>query len=237
MATQCWNHAQENVGSDVNYELTHCMIRLVKRRGSRIRNDLLKYVRAEVQSAFSFRKNTKYMKRNAKRAQDLIANKSFHYKKPKHQEGYCENPVISSILTAIWFKDAKSAGVIYEKHFDPISINLLTFILTLVHFGISEWTTGQFKSKVFSETDIASTFEAFYTDLKRWHNLNPTVTTNRRKKLFTRARKLLGAVSPDEPAPMLVGEVEEKARQELEAHTGETDSEPEAGLSTDSDDE
>ncbi|KAG6858975.1 hypothetical protein C0991_001566, partial [Blastosporella zonata] len=126
--------------------------------------------------------------------------------KPEAQEGYCENPVISSILTAIWFKDAKSAGVIYEKHFDPISINLLTFIFTLVslhfltfvsanrlhiwqvHFCISEWTTGQFKSKILSETNVATTFEAFYTDLKRWHNLNPTVTTNRRKKLFTRAR-------------------------------------------------
>ncbi|KAG6852036.1 hypothetical protein C0991_003717, partial [Blastosporella zonata] len=39
MATQCWNHAQDE--ADVNYELTHRMIRLVKRRGSRIRGDLL----------------------------------------------------------------------------------------------------------------------------------------------------------------------------------------------------
>ncbi|KAG6884214.1 hypothetical protein C0992_006738, partial [Termitomyces sp. T32_za158] len=248
-AATCWRNAQDvrnqKVGEEntTSYEFTDRMLRLVsllpnhdnnagllievkvKRRGSRIRGGLLNPARAEVKGIFGFRQDkAQFISKNAALAKKLHDHKSFHYKDTDLEEGFCQNPVILSVLVATLFKDEDSLGVTFHALFNPVSIDTLALIFTVIDFCISEWTTGKLLKNTFSEKDFGSAYTAFRADLVNWHNLNPEVTTNRRQKLFKRAVRCSGAIIAG-PKPRLVGEAEERARKELEGHTGETDSE------------
>ncbi|KAG6807732.1 hypothetical protein H0H92_006578 [Tricholoma furcatifolium] len=230
MATQCWNNSQTNRNSKVgdenatSFELTDRMLCLIKHRGTRIRSELLDDVRAEVQTIFGFRKDRpSYARKNATIVTKLTHDKSFPYKvDPETRSGYCQNEIILSVLTATIFKDTKAVGAKYHELFNPMPVNTLALIFTM------EWKTGKIQQGVFSEKDFGSLFTAFHEDLVNWCSLNPEVTKNRRKKLFARAIKSSGVVMKD-VVPTLVGDMVERARQELEGHTGETDSEVDDG--------
>ncbi|KAF8157856.1 hypothetical protein B0H34DRAFT_432557 [Crassisporium funariophilum] len=231
-AGTCWVNAQNDAsgdddGSTPRYEFTDRMLRLMQRRGSRVRGDLLDPVREQIMSGYGFREGGKArdVQKNARTVSSLLIGRSFHYKDPKAQTGYCENPVISNILAATWFKDLTSAGIIFKKYFDPISIDTLALVLTLINHCLKEWKTGKRVRTAFSEKDKRDTYIAIRVDLDDWQNLNMAVTTNRRKKLFKRACTSAGVVDVEAVQPQLVREAKERARQELEGHTGETDSE------------
>ncbi|KAG6823280.1 hypothetical protein H0H92_010738, partial [Tricholoma furcatifolium] len=191
----------------------------IKRHGSRIRGDMLGVVRNEVQMFFGFcRDRALYVKKNADTATALHKNKSFHYRKPASQEGFYENSIILSVLTATAFKDSGAPGVIFEEIFNPISLHTFK-----VDFCISEWLTGKFDQGVLCEKLVKNQYNVFLADLTEWHHMNPEVTTNRRAKLYCRALKASGAEALKGPTPTLVGDNRERARKELEGHTGETD--------------
>ncbi|KAG6916632.1 hypothetical protein DXG01_006052 [Tephrocybe rancida] len=202
------------------------MLRILKPRGSRICGDFLGAARSEVQIVFRFqREKASHIKKNADIATALYNNKSFHFKNTSTQEGFYENPIILSVLTAILFKDRNSLGVINEEIFNPISLHTLALVLMLVEFCIFEWTTGKFEQGVFSEKQYKASYEVYFADLKSWHFINPGVTTNRRKKLYQHAFLASSAEGVATPMPTLVGETRERAHKELEGRTGETDSE------------
>jgi len=46
--------------------------------------------------------------------------------------GFGEHPIIINILQDMLFEDARSYGVRYSRYFDPISVNLLVLIFTMV---------------------------------------------------------------------------------------------------------
>ncbi|KAG5633831.1 hypothetical protein H0H81_004982 [Sphagnurus paluster] len=138
---------------------------------------------------------------------------------PKTKTGYAGNAIFGNILSQTWFKDASLPGIIYKQYFNPISLETLALMFSLVDFGIKEWDTGRYVPKAFKEQDIIHNHKAFCADLQEWHSLSIPVTTNKRKKMFDHACKTAGAARPQ-----LTGEAKERALQELKGHTGETDS-------------
>ncbi|KAG6894037.1 hypothetical protein C0992_007729 [Termitomyces sp. T32_za158] len=164
----------------------------------------------DAQSAFKFQIASKYIKKNIKISAVLSKNRSFHYK----------------------FKNASDIGALFPQYFNPISLHSLALVLTAIDFCITEWSSGTFKKGAFTEKLYSETYKVFFEDLKKWHNLNPNVTTKQREKLFKRALKASGAVTTG-PQPMLVGDMEERVHQELEGHTGDTDSEVDPGSGDD----
>lgn len=46
--------------------------------------------------------------------------------------GFCQGKIISEVLNAIWFEGKRSQGVIFDNLFNPISLEVLAFILTMV---------------------------------------------------------------------------------------------------------
>ncbi|KAF8159954.1 hypothetical protein B0H34DRAFT_705535 [Crassisporium funariophilum] len=242
-AQTCWVNAQNDADKDEEksaprYDFTDRMLRLVKARGSRIRGDLLEPVRAQVMACYGFREGGKArdVRNNAKKAASLVEANSFHYKDPKTQTGYCQSPIIDCVLATTWFKDLTSPGIVFKHYFDPISLDTLALMFTLVRSCIDEWSTGKHIPTAFSEKAVLDNHKVFRADLDEWHTLNVAVTTNKRKKMFNRACKNAGVVDVNAAKPQLTGEAKERARKELEGHTGETDSEDEGEDGEDEDD-
>jgi hypothetical protein len=46
--------------------------------------------------------------------------------------GFGEHPVVIDILRDAVFEDSKSYGVKYSRYFNPISVNLLVLVFTMV---------------------------------------------------------------------------------------------------------
>ncbi|KAG6806082.1 hypothetical protein H0H92_008594, partial [Tricholoma furcatifolium] len=109
--------------------------------------------------------------------------------------------------------------------FKPITIETLSFLFTLIHHCIKEWSSGKRIKVRFTETVNAKHYKVFYADLLKWQNLNETATRIKRVKMYERACRKGGLGTFDDPVPQLRGEAEERARMELEAYTGDTESE------------
>ncbi|KAG6818317.1 hypothetical protein H0H93_006021 [Arthromyces matolae] len=236
----CWDDVQlregrkSDDGTILKYELTERMVRLIKSRHSRARGIFLDDARKEVKSQYGFvdGSNARLMSQNLKILESLVTHDYFffHYKDPKTQTGYCDNPIIVNILAQVCFEDQTSFGVLYPKEFNPIPIETLAFILMVVHHCIKEWTLGKRNRVDFTTSDNTKHYKVFYADLLAWQKLNKTATTLKRAKMYRRALAKGGAAVLDAPKPQLKGEAEERARKELEAYTGETDSEEDKGV-------
>ncbi|GLB45954.1 hypothetical protein LshimejAT787_4300010 [Lyophyllum shimeji] len=197
-------------------------------RGSRIRDDILNQVQSQIASSFGFDSigSAACVKaRNEKKAASLLDETCFHYKNPIAKEGVAQNLLITNTLHNTCFKDKSAVGVLYKSYFNPISLNTLALIMTLIQFCIQEWSTGVKVKGAFTEKSFQTDYDSHLTELKKWKAFSVEVTTNIRKKMSGWLLKLVGV----DPNPVrrryLVGEDEERARKELEGHTGLTDSE------------
>ena len=51
----------------------------------------------------------------------------------KDQEGYAQNKIFGILIQEAWFgNSSKSKGIVFEKYFNPISLETLALLLTMV---------------------------------------------------------------------------------------------------------
>ncbi|KAG5649910.1 hypothetical protein H0H81_001523 [Sphagnurus paluster] len=213
-AESCWANVQIVPNDELDegqcYEFTPQILGVIQRHSSTMQSRLIEPTHTQVVVCFGFR-------------QDL--NKTFHYKDPKTKTGYCKNLIIFNLISKTWFKDTEAQGVVFKQLFNPIPLETIALIWTLIDHCISKWHSGVFVQANFKEDNVSNFYKVSLADLRKWTTLNPTVMTNKRKKLFDRAFKKSGGITSGEPQIQLKGDAEERARRELEGHTGETDSE------------
>ncbi|KAF8800509.1 hypothetical protein BYT27DRAFT_7227440 [Phlegmacium glaucopus] len=204
--------------ADEFYELSDRMCNLVKKRGSRICGHVLAIVRPQIIAIYSFnRKVTPQAKtRNRTLCETLLENRAFHYK----------NKIISEIIYLAWFEDKTSQGPLLPHYFNPIPIETLAFILTVIDFCLQEWSTGTFIQAKFFKKDVLASHKAYRLEVEAWSALNPSVIENIRKKLFNRALRSAGVVNATLTIPSCLQEtIKDRVQMELDGRTRETDSE------------
>ena len=53
----------------------------------------------------------------------------------KDREGYAQNKIFGIVIQEAWFSNSsKSKGIVFEKYFNPISLETLALIFTMVCF-------------------------------------------------------------------------------------------------------
>ncbi|KAF8805888.1 hypothetical protein BYT27DRAFT_7257811, partial [Phlegmacium glaucopus] len=228
---RCWKQALKD--ADEWIEISDRMITLVKKRGSRIRGHIVSCVRPQIIATYGFiRKATpQAMARNRVLYEKLILKGAFHYKDPDTMSGFAQNKIISEILYLAWFEDKRSQGPVLSEYFNPITLETLSLIFTMIDFCLREWSTGAFLQATFFEKDVIHAHKIYRVEVKTWSSINFAVTLNIRKKLFSRALRNAGVV--DEDATIisgLVGEAKDRVQTELDGRTGDTDSELSDGL-------
>lgn len=125
---------------------------------------------------------------------------------------------------------------------------ILFLLLWQIDFCLREWSTGTFLQAAFFEKDVLHTHKIYRVEVEAWSNINLAVTSNIRKKLFSRALyvhfyiqvlsnfdfgELLLRFSHnsgvgDKDAAIvsgLVGDAKDRVQTELDGRTGDTDSE------------
>lgn len=51
-------------------------------------------------------------------------------------KGFAQNKIIYHAILSTWFQKAKSDGIVYNKYFNPISLETLALLFTVVSVGL-----------------------------------------------------------------------------------------------------
>ena len=126
----------------------------IKSRGSRICGELVSVIQSEVASCYRFNSDTSCMKvvhQNCKLYNILIFDFTFMYKvclnnvsvshglhlvlfqNTKDCKGYAQKKIFSILIQNVWFSSSsRSKGIVFEKYFNPILLETLTLLFTMV---------------------------------------------------------------------------------------------------------
>ncbi|KIK05918.1 hypothetical protein K443DRAFT_3478 [Laccaria amethystina LaAM-08-1] len=222
---RCWKQALKD--ADEWIEISDRMTSLVKNCGSRICGHIISCVWPQIIAMYGFvRKTTsQVVAQNCTLHNKLILKGAFHYKDPDTLSSFAQNKIISEILHLAWFEDKHLQGPLLSEHFNPISLETLV-IFMMIDFCLHEWSTGAFLQATFYEKDVIHTHKIYRAEVEAWSDMNLTVTSNIRKKLFTCALHNSGVVSKQAAIVSgLVGEAKDQVQTELDGRTGDTDNE------------
>ncbi|KAF9063274.1 hypothetical protein BDP27DRAFT_1368109 [Rhodocollybia butyracea] len=215
----------------VNLASDKQVIKLITARGSRIHGKTYKWIQAKVETTYHF--DGDGSKQAKKHNKDLYHTHSarnfsaFAYKDHKDWIGYAEHP---SIVTLLGYIFKNGMGTVFDGYFKIISLKTLASLFTMVQATLTEWATGKcIKVQKFSEEEHRKFYEGYLKDLAKWDDMNPVVSTNIWKQMFNKARdqtcpKPMGEVD----ASHISGNIEDELRAQMEACTGDTESDASA---------
>ncbi|KAJ7495744.1 hypothetical protein B0H11DRAFT_2276744 [Mycena galericulata] len=228
-ARECWNNAGRAAQEKERYALTDRMAKLITKRGSHIRGKVVDSHRALFASNYDFQRTGSKgaIAANKLKAQALLDGASFHYKDPASRTGFAQNAILAAARHHTIFKNKHSLAAVFRSYFDPIPAPYLALDFAVLEHLTMEWTTGVLVPSLFTEKDMAKSYDIHLADIKKWCETNPTVTENLRKKWFRRSSQALGLARPVEESTNIDATHQEALRSEWEGRTGETDSEEE----------
>ncbi|KAJ8084617.1 hypothetical protein PM082_003391 [Marasmius tenuissimus] len=173
VAAECWRKASSRCSLNIRTS-TEVTIQQIVRRGNNIRTRLLSSaVRPSVRKTYGFDSCTTTRQDNVKTYGQLVNNNNFAYTDPEHLSGAFEVPIIEDILRAIFSISSirqKIKQPDYRGDFNPVSLELMGFILTLIKFCICEWERGVHEREDFVMKKHLKDYNHFMTLLRRWNS-------------------------------------------------------------------
>ncbi|KAJ7875487.1 hypothetical protein B0H14DRAFT_3437043 [Mycena olivaceomarginata] len=196
-AKKCFKNACR--ADNVRFSMTERIVKLITKRGSWIRGQIITQCRALFCGALP-NSNRSSMSRQAITAnrdlsEALKTGAHYHYKDSINGTGYGENKILLDIRKAA----------------------LYPFVLLALEFAAlglcnSEWSTGKHEQSTFSEKQVGRDYLTHLADIKDWAKINPEVVDKLRRKWYTRTSSHLTGSS---------------ATANLAGRTGDTNSEAE----------
>ncbi|KAF7796243.1 hypothetical protein EIP86_007417 [Pleurotus ostreatoroseus] len=169
--------------------ITSQVTKILTRLGSHFRSVAKLEVRPVVMNCYGFKAASQSNKTkifNSTRATKLKSDQCFARPLPQldipseKRTGLYHNKAIGQFLTNALFKRKDSIGVTHASYFGTsMPKPTIAFALTMLEFGISEWSSGCFADTKFHETDWKKTYfdhladlTAFETAMQRFNALN-----------------------------------------------------------------
>ncbi|KAJ7790485.1 hypothetical protein B0H14DRAFT_210673 [Mycena olivaceomarginata] len=226
-ARECFRNACR-VASE-HFTITDRMIKLITKRGSWIRSQIITACRTLFAPHYQFNRtsaSSAVIEANRELSDKLSKGAVYHYKDVDASTGYAENSILGHIRKESLFKKKTSLGIIFASHFDPYPAPTLAIEFSALQHCNSEWSTGKFVMAEFTEKEVSKNYATHLKDIQRWADINKGVVDNIRRKWYKRASQGLVA-DASEGATHISQTWEEALRAELAGRTGETDSESE----------
>ncbi|KAJ7193474.1 hypothetical protein GGX14DRAFT_577263 [Mycena pura] len=230
-AKRCFKNACKT--ENVRFSMTERIIKLITKRASWIRGQIITQCRALFTAHYKFNRassSAKTITANRDLSESLKTDACYHYKDTVNATGYGENKILLDIRKAAVFKDDDSVGAIFASHFKLYPFVLLALEFAALQLCNSEWSTGKHQQSTFSEKQVGKDYLAHHADLENWAKMNPEVVDKLRRKWYIRASSHLTGSGATTSIPTYITPTQADAlRAELAGRTGDTDSEAEDG--------
>ncbi|PPQ85115.1 hypothetical protein CVT25_004308, partial [Psilocybe cyanescens] len=165
---------------------------------------------------------------------------SFYYKVYKDRNnlsGLCEAHIIPAIIQACWFENKTALGVVFKGYFNPIPLEIVASVLTVIDFCLEEWSTGEYHKVAMLSSLIEDRHVMYCKIVKNWRDVNPGYIDGVCCKVWKREFHHSRAVETVVPTIELSQQVMKKMQDEYKNRTGETDSEKEEVEDAENDEE
>ncbi|KAG2362582.1 hypothetical protein BDR07DRAFT_1236688, partial [Suillus spraguei] len=124
--------ASDNAGLTI--QLTPALVKMMMRRTSHVRGELKTKMQGLTSLFFGFCASCSMaaIKANHDLAESLKEGSSFIFKDWEMRSGIFKSNLIQTGINDMWFANRSDEGIIYAKYFDPLSVEILVLVLTVV---------------------------------------------------------------------------------------------------------
>ncbi|KAK0232091.1 hypothetical protein EDD85DRAFT_792985 [Armillaria nabsnona] len=216
-----WVDVCESVGQE--FELTAALQSMIKKRGARSHGNIQDRIQPMVAPTYGFQVSDKkkIQQTNKNLYVMLSTGGAFSFKKPGEKFRRFENKIIFRAICVSWFKNQKAPGIRYSDDYDPIKLESLALVMTILENCIEEWSGGKYVPRPLDEDVQCPRYLAHLADVKKC--ISVAHYTHHRI-----CRSNSGAKAKEKVMGYLDDEEEEsRTKADLEGRTGETDSEEE----------
>ncbi|KAJ7501399.1 hypothetical protein B0H11DRAFT_1993060 [Mycena galericulata] len=215
--------------ADQWYKLTERMAKLITKRGSHVRGQIVSAIRTLFAPHYNFNHTgtAAAIQSNITLSAKLLDAATFGYKDIDERKGYAGNKILDNSRHVVIFADKRSLGSIFASHFDPYPLPTVALEFLALEHCAQEWSTGKFVAAQFTEKAMSKSYGDHLKDINKWAEFNTEVVRNLRHKWYVRASRSLGLATVSKGDSNINVDVEAALREELEGRTGETDSEAE----------
>ncbi|KAJ7805522.1 hypothetical protein B0H14DRAFT_2611293 [Mycena olivaceomarginata] len=223
-AKKCFKNACR--ADNVRFSMTERIVKLITKRGSWIRGQIITQCRALFAAHYKFNRSSmsrQAITANRDLSEALKTGAHYHYKDSINGTGYGENKILLDIRKAAVFKDNDSVGAVFASHFELYPFVLLALEFAALGLCNSEWSTGKHEQSTFSEKQVGRDYLTHLADIKNWAKINPEVVD----KLCRKCSHLTGSSATANVQTHITPTQADALRAELAGRTGDTDSEAE----------
>ncbi|KAJ7456369.1 hypothetical protein B0H11DRAFT_2321670 [Mycena galericulata] len=213
--------------SNQYFKLTERMGKLITKRGSHVRGQIITAMRTLFAAHYKFNRSgtPAAIQSNIKLSAFLLDEASFGYKDVSARTGYGGNKILDECRHLVLFKDKTSLGAIFASHFNPYPCQTVAVEFLALEHCAQEWSTGRFVAAQFSEKSMLASYTDHVNDIQKWAALNVNAVTNIRIRWYERASRALGLATASKGDTNISFNREAALRDELDGRTGATDSE------------
>ncbi|KAJ7456358.1 hypothetical protein B0H11DRAFT_2244042 [Mycena galericulata] len=213
--------------SNQHYKLTERMGKLITKRGSHVRGQIITAMRTLFAAHYKFNRSgtPAAIQSNIKLSAFLLDEASFGYKDVSARTGYGGNKILDECRHLVLFKDKTSLGAIFASHFNPYPCQTVAVEFLALEHCAQEWSTGRFVAAQFSEKSMLASYTDHVNDIQKWAAFNVNAVTNIRIRWYERASRALGLATTSKGDTNISFNREAALRDELDGRTGATDSE------------
>ncbi|KAK7025955.1 hypothetical protein VNI00_015870 [Paramarasmius palmivorus] len=186
---------------DPPFKLTSEIFKLMSRRATRVRSAARTRLEPLIVPMFGFDidvTSSQVISKNIQTYTLLTTDFGWYYEDPAGRKGYLRHPIILNAIHRVLFYNSTTA---YGSHndyfwFDPISLEALACIFSLIDHCLSQWSTGAYIRTDLDEQQMVYTYAKHVNRLQEWAELDDARTTRFRRKLTDQARSLAGVLTP-----------------------------------------
>ncbi|KAG2369329.1 hypothetical protein BDR07DRAFT_1476947 [Suillus spraguei] len=174
LAKEAWQEASKLAG--LTTQFTPSLVKMMTRRTSQVCRELKTKMQALTASFFGFCTScsTAAIKQNCDLAESLKDGTCSVFKDWEKRSRIYRTGLIQAAVNDMWFANRNDEGVIHSKYFDPLPLEILALILTLIECCIDEWMTGVKEYIKFSSATYTLVYLVHLSSLWRFDECTST---------------------------------------------------------------
>lgn len=196
-AADVWREACEKTGGIPDLFIQSEDSELFPDSGMKLFLDTTKRIADAVEVYYDFdaSRSSVSRNRNANLASKLLRGRSFVYiERDPDEMLHCpyQHPAIQKAINITWFRTVLDVGLAFRKHFSPLPVPAIAYIITAIECCIDEWSDGRRKETSWEEERFKTVYQSHLDSLNDFRQRGDNVFEEYRSLLRREAYRHAG---------------------------------------------
>ncbi|KAG0704167.1 hypothetical protein DFH29DRAFT_997875 [Suillus ampliporus] len=155
----------------INVKLTPLAVKMLLNCTSHVRCELKTKMQSLTRLFFGFRSgdSREVIRQNRDLAESLKDGSSFVFKDWTVKTGIYKTELLQDGINVMWFANRSDKGIVHNKYFNPMPIEVIALTLTAIQCCIDKWLQGMKEDIKFTATTYGSVYQTHLSSLQRFN--------------------------------------------------------------------